>query len=300
MFDLRYHVVSLAAVFLALVLGVLLGVGISETGRVDEVERDAYEARIADLQERVQAAEAEDVGTERELRAAQEIVDRAYPALIADRLSGLRVARVYVGPAEDGAISSGVDKLLKDGGASGAPYLRALKVPIDPEGIERALEGRTEFARYDGVDRFSEIGAGLAEELLSEGDTPLWDALSSQLVLNEEGSGSRAPDAVVVARTVEPQQGETAALLAGFYKRLASGGIPVVAVEAVETKPTGVPSYRRQGLATVDSVDTRIGRLAAALVLGGSAPGSYGLKAGADRLLPQEIEPVQPATTASG
>src|SRR5918999_1536888 len=37
MFDLRYHVVSLAAVFLALVLGVLLGVGISETGRVDDV-----------------------------------------------------------------------------------------------------------------------------------------------------------------------------------------------------------------------------------------------------------------------
>jgi hypothetical protein len=300
MFDLRYHVVSLAAVFLALVLGVLLGVGISETGRVDEVERDAYEARIADLQERVQAAETEDVASERELRAAQEIVDRAYPALIAERLAGMHVARVYVGPVADGAISSGVDKLLKDGGASGSPYLRALKVPIDPDAIDRALEGRTEFARYDGVDRFSEVGAGLAEELLSEGDTPLWDALSSQLVLNEEGSGSRAPDAVVVGRTVEPQEGETAALLAGFYERLASGGVPVVAVEAVESRPTGVPSYRRQGLATVDSIDTRIGRLAAALVLGGAPPGSYGLKAGADRLLPREIEPVQPATTASG
>lgn len=300
MFDLRYHVVSLAAVFLALVIGILLGVGISETGRVDEVERDAYEARIADLQEGVQAAEAEDAASERERRAAEEIVDRAYPALIQDRLAGLRVARVYVGPAEEGAIRSGVDSLLTDGGASGSPYLRALKVPIDPDGIDRALGGRAEFARYDGVDRFSEIGAGLADELLSEGETPLWDTLSPQLVLNEEGSGRRAPDAVVVGRTVEPQQGETAALLAGFYKRLASGGVPVVAVEAVDSKPSGVPSYRRQGLATVDSIDTKVGRLAAALVLGGAAPGSYGVKDSAGRLLPREIEPVQPATTTSG
>ena len=300
MFDLRYHVVSLAAVFLALVIGILLGVGISETGRVDEVERDSYEARISNLQERVQAAEAEDVASQRERRAAQEIVDRAYPALIADRLAGLRVARIYVGPADDGAIVSGVDKLLKDGNASASPYLRALKVPIDPGAVERVLEGRAEFAQYDGVDRFSEVGAGLADELLFEGDTPLWDALSPQLVLNEEGSGKRAPDAVVIGRTVEPQQGETAALLAGFYKRLASGGIPVVAVEAADSKPSGVPAYRRQGLATVDAIDTRIGRLAAALVLGGAQPGSYGLKDSADRLLPRAIEPVQPPPTASG
>ena len=63
MFDLRYHVVSLAAVFLALVLGVLLGVGISETGRVDDVERDSYEARIRDLEGELEAAAEQDVAS---------------------------------------------------------------------------------------------------------------------------------------------------------------------------------------------------------------------------------------------
>lgn len=301
MFDLRYHVVSLAAVFLALVIGILLGVGISETGRVDTIERDSYEQRISDLEDEVHAAKAEDVSSERDRRAAQELIARAYPALMENRLAGMRVARIYVGPAGDGAIPSGVDALLADGGAGGAPYLRALKVPIDPDAIERALGGHPELVRYQGPDRFDELGAGLADELLSEGDTPLWDALSRQLVLNEEGSSQHPPDAVVVARTVEPQQGETAALLAGFYKRLASGGVPVVAVEAVETRPSGVPYYRRQGLATVDSIDTRTGRLAAALVLGGAPAGSYGVKDTADQILPQEIEPVQPpATTGAG
>jgi Copper transport outer membrane protein, MctB len=68
-------------------------------------------------------------------------------------------------------------------------------------------------------------------------------------------------------------------------------------VEATETRPSGVPFYRRQGLATVDSIDTRTGRLAAALVLAGAPTGSYGVKDTADQILPQEIEPVQPAAT---
>ena len=191
--------------------------------------------------------------------------------------------------------------MLADSDAGGAPYLRALKVPVDPDAIERALGGHPELVRYQGPDRFDELGAGLADELLSEGDTPLWDALSPQLVLNEEGSSQHAPDGIVVARTVEPQQGETAALLAGFYERLASGGVPVVAVEASETRPSGVPLYRRQGLATVDSIDTRAGRLAAALVLAGAPAGSYGVKDTAEQILPQEIEPVPPpATTGAG
>jgi Copper transport outer membrane protein, MctB len=300
-FDLRYHVVSLAAVFLALVIGILLGVGVSETGRVDKVERDSYEARISDLEGQLESARAADVASAREQRAAEEIVDRAYPALIDGRLDRKRIARLYIGPEGDGKISSSIDTLLSDAGAStSSPYLRALKVPIDPDAIMGALDGHAELARYAGPDRFDELGSALADELLGEGDTPLWDALSQQLVLNEEGSGRRPPDAVIIGRTVEPQQGETAALLAGFYKRLASSGIPVVAVEASDTDPSGVPTYRRDGLSTVDDVDTKVGRLAAALVLGGAQPGSYGIKQTADRLLPREIEPVQATTTAGG
>src|ERR671913_413621 len=56
MFDLRYHVASLAAVFLMLVVGILIGVGISGRGFVDDAERNRFNARIADLEEEVDAA----------------------------------------------------------------------------------------------------------------------------------------------------------------------------------------------------------------------------------------------------
>jgi len=38
MFDLRYHVASLTAVFLALVIGILVGVGIADRGLVDRAK----------------------------------------------------------------------------------------------------------------------------------------------------------------------------------------------------------------------------------------------------------------------
>src|ERR671913_482914 len=58
MFDLRYHVASLAAVFLMLVVGILIGVGISGRGFVDDAERNNFERKIAGLEEEVDAAKA--------------------------------------------------------------------------------------------------------------------------------------------------------------------------------------------------------------------------------------------------
>ena len=68
MFDLRYHVASLAAVFLALVIGILLGVGISGRGLVDKSE--LLHRRAEELgEERFRPAVFEDAGA---LRAARE------------------------------------------------------------------------------------------------------------------------------------------------------------------------------------------------------------------------------------
>ena len=296
MFDLRYHVVSLAAVFLALVLGVLLGVGISETGRVDDVERDSYEARIRNLERDLQAAAEQDLDAERKRKAADTIVAETYPILMEDRLAGKRIVTVFVGSADgNNAIRAGVRRMLADGGASGPFRFRELEVPVDADALEAELESRSELARFSG--RYEELGNELAQELIAGDDTPLWDALSPLLVGEEGGIGTLPPDAIVVARAAEPQQGETAALLAGFYGGLANGGVPAVGVETAESRPSAVPVYQRMSLASVDSIDTDVGRLAAALVLTGAPSGSYGVKESAENgILPTPVEPVSTTT----
>ena len=52
MFDLRYHVASLAAVFLALIIGILVGAGLATRTDVEGSERRVLQDRIKELQQR--------------------------------------------------------------------------------------------------------------------------------------------------------------------------------------------------------------------------------------------------------
>ena len=298
MFDLRYHVVSLAAVFLALVLGVLLGVGISETGRVDDVERDSYEARIADLQGRIDEAAEQDLANEGQQKAAETLFDEAYPLFMQDRLAGQRVVTVFVGKSSpDGAVRRGLERMLADGGASGPFRFRALDVPFDGKAIRGELGGHPDLARFSGPENYGELGEQLAKELVAGGDTPLWNALSPLIVGEEAGIGALPPDAVVVARTAEPQQAETAAVLEGFYRGLAGGGVPALGVEVTESDPSAIPAFEQASLSSVDALDTDVGRLAAAIVLAGGPSGNYGVKDTAeDGVIPTPVEPVETTT----
>jgi hypothetical protein len=105
MFDLRYHVASLAAVFLALIIGILVGVGISGKGFVSDSERSLFNQRIADLKSQLDSATKRGTDLARTQRAAQSFVQGAYPSLMDSRLSGSKVGLVFAGPV-DGQVRS--------------------------------------------------------------------------------------------------------------------------------------------------------------------------------------------------
>src|SRR5919108_2694610 len=138
MFDLRYHVASLAAVFVALLIGILVGVAMS--GKVDDAEKRSLRSDVNRLNAQLDAAGERRANVEREQKAFATFVKKAYPALIADRLRGLRIAIVFVGPI-DGALRRDIERAVEDGGSSGPVRIRALKVPIDPSRIDGELDG---------------------------------------------------------------------------------------------------------------------------------------------------------------
>src|SRR5438093_1080226 len=76
MFDLRYHVASLTAVFLALVIGILVGVGISDRGLVDTAKKNLLQHEVANLQARLDQASQQTASSKREQRAAQRYIAR--------------------------------------------------------------------------------------------------------------------------------------------------------------------------------------------------------------------------------
>jgi Copper transport outer membrane protein, MctB len=293
-FDLRYHVASLAAVFLALIIGILVGVGIASQTSVEESERRVLEERIADLQRSLETASADADLLRRQQDASAMYVERSYPAVMEGRLRGVRVALLFVGQA-DPDLQQAVTQTLEDAGGPGLARMHALQLPVDPEAVRVSLE------TDDGTTvQLDEIGRRLGAELVSGGETPTWDALSQMIVEDRLGGLDEEVDGIVIAHTARITHAPTARFVSGLYAGVAGSGVPAVGIERTNARPSRIAIYRGGGLSTVDSVDAPLGRVALAELLRGGAEGHYGLKSTAEDGSVPRIEPLPLAPLPGG
>jgi Copper transport outer membrane protein, MctB len=274
MFDLRYHVASLAAVFLALVIGIIVGVGIS--GPVDNEKTNLLKDRVASLQKQLDQSSQQSADRERERQAAQTFINETYPALVRNRLRGKQIAVVFVGSPDDD-IRLAVSQALTDAGAQQL-RLRALKVPIDVHQIDGTLASQPAADGLVGRSHLESLGRALGQELMLGGETPLWNSITDALVEERAGGNKTPADGVVVVRTVAPQRGGTSRFLLGLYSGLGSVGVPAVGVEQTDAAASATAVFRKADLSTVDDIDTPVGRLALVLLLAGQPSGQYGVK----------------------
>jgi hypothetical protein len=294
-FDFRYHVASLIAVFIALVIGILVGIGLSGKGFVSDAERRNLEASISELRNDRDAARAQLSELTREQAATAHYADQTYLALVRGRLEGKRIGVVFLGSVDQAADTAVTQAVRAAGGR--ILRLRALRVPIDDKAIERNIAKRPALADYAGADRLGNLGRDIGAELAIGGKTPLLDALGDVLLEEREGGGKPPVDGVVVSRPGPPQQGATHEFLMGLYRGLADAGVPAVGVERSGSATSAITAFSRGGLSTVDSVDTSAGRLALVLELAGASSGHYGVEATATSGL---LPPVAPLAAASG
>jgi hypothetical protein len=306
-FDLRYHVASLAAVFLALAVGILLGVAIS--GKVGEAEDSFRAAEVSRLNDRLRDEQERAVTATRRGEASEELLERAYPALMEERLAERRFALLFLGPVS-GRARSAVERTLSDAGSGDPVRMIALDVPLDVEEVDEALLADDELAAYaEEGDDFSSLGEDLGEELVAGGEIPLWSALSSLLVEERAGTSTVEVDgAIVVWSWLAPPTEDvdeadrvraTRSLLDGLLRGIETTGFPAVGVEAATSDDSAIDDYRRLGISSVDNVDTLAGRLALALLLAGGQPGHYGVKDSASDGVVPPIDSVPPPETGA-
>jgi hypothetical protein len=138
------------------------------------------------------------------------------------------------------------------------------------------------------------VGRDLGRELVTGGETPLWDVLEGDIVEERRGDFGEPVDGVVVIRTAEPQAAETSRFLAGLYEGPGSTGVPVVGVERARVEESAVPTFQRHSLSTVDGIDSELGSLALVLLLGGADAGDYGTRDTAEDGILPPIEPLPP------
>jgi hypothetical protein len=296
MFDLRYHVTSLAAVFIALLIGILVGVALASHG-LGNSERKGLEDDVRRAQKNAADAQAQVEALKQKNRGDSSFVDDTYNALMTDRLKDKRVAVLYVGSV-DHAIQGEIATAIKDAGGGTAARMYAVQVPIDAAAIEKRLGKSAALAKYAGSDHLRQLGQQLGRAFVTGGKMPIWSALHTMIVQEATprfGASRRPVDAVIVVRTADPQTGDSAPFVQGLYQGLGSAGVPAVGVAQSKNDFTAKPVFQQAKLSTVDDLDLDAGKLALAIVL--STPASradYGINA--DDLLP----PVTPVLTPSG
>jgi len=280
-FDFRYHALTLVAVFLALAVGLLLGVAIGDAGLVSSGEKKLRDSLKSDLR----AARAQSASLRDELADRDRYADEIYPFAVGGRLENRRIGIIALG-----SLTERTQKLVQSALRTSGGKLVSVSVvrePLQLQALARAAKG----TRYAGLDLAPDlvepfgrrIGAQyvLGGRLLARAQRALLRAVSGKL---------ERLDAVVLVKP-DGKLGEADAKVADAFERglvdgLTRYGTAVVGAQTLAASPSQIPWFRDRGLASVDNLDQSPGQAALVLLLAGGDRGAYGVSAGADGLLP--------------
>jgi len=286
MFDYRYHALSLAAVLLALMIGVLLGVAIGDSNLVSSAKNGI----VANLNSEVGASRRQAGKLQERLANEEAFANGLYPLAVHELLAGRQIGVVFIGESSD-RINSLVRAAVAQAGASVTTVV-AVREPLDVEGLEHEAAG-THYASLGAstelVERFGDL---IGRQLVSGGqlvDRELISRVRASLLSAFDGQLTRLEGLVVVraepAGMSAAQSESSAAFESGLLAGVAAVRVPAVGVELSDTNPSQIPWYQGKGLSSVDDLDTLAGQAALDYALAGDG-GSFGVKSTADSLLP--------------
>jgi len=283
MFDFRYHALSLAGVFIALVVGLLLGVAIGDKELVSSAREDIRDS----LRQDVRRADGERDAAKAGLAAERRYSEKAYPILTDGRLRRRKIGLVTLGATDVSADE--VRKWLDPSGAS-----LSLVAELDDDVDTKALAERARGTRYADVDKdpklVAELGRRAGIQMVTGGR--LVGELRNALLQSKSGEFGDLDGVIVVRPADKPKDKRHAerldAMQDGIVRGLAASGVRVVGVQHADTDPSQIGWYRDRELSTVDNIDETAGQAALVFVLAG-ADGAFGRRDGAQDLLPPVV-----------
>ncbi|TDB38955.1 MAG: hypothetical protein D9V44_04590 [Actinobacteria bacterium] len=289
MYNLRYHVASLVAVFLALTVGLVLGTVVAERGTLE----GQSSTLVADLQKQFAQIQKDNAdlrsGLERDRTFAEDVV----PALTAGSLDGKTIV-VLVNSGRSNGLSAAAKAIETAGGTAIVLTQESAGMGLDetiPEELPALLGGSFVGEAAPASDAFKDaVAEAVATELRRTGDRPVLDVLlKSGAISSDARSDFAGVDGCVLMTAFGGQPDDLAARVAGA---LGVHGATIVGAEAT-SQVTGVAAESvDRGFSALDNVDTPQGSFSLVWLLAGRASGYFGVGPGADA--------VYPAVTAGG
>jgi hypothetical protein len=293
-FDFRYHALSLAAVLIALAVGLLLGVAIGDANLVSNAETKVVNGLRANLD----GARDQAATLRAQLDFRNEYEAAAYAQLVGGRLNGGRIGIVFLGSPSD-QMNALVRSALQSTGGQ-VVLVAVVRDPPDLSSVGAAAAPGRYAALASDPALVQPFGLRVGVQLVEGGK--LLDRVAAPLLSTYNGTLEPAGGltGVVVVRASGTPTGAAEVEQTAFEDGLAAGlvgsGVPVVGAETTTTNPSEIPWYTEQNISSVDDVDDLAGRTALVEALAG-ARGAFGQKSTATSgLLPQTIPQTIPVT----
>lgn len=280
--DFRAHVVSLVAVFLALGLGIIIGLGMGgqslvswERAVVQRLEGDFKQLRTQNVA--LATANQQLTAT---VQADNQFAEQAGPLLVAGKLNGSRI--VVISSRSDLDLTP-LLAMLRSAGAA-VPAVLTLTGPITPP-QQTALQAALG-TQATGSALWAQAVRRIADALALGRDTAFIQTLASDGIVRVQGTlAGQSQGAVLVAGAASGTDPLARIAMVPLAQDLSQDGIPVVGGGASTDATAAVPVFAGSGVSTVDDLNQGTGQIAAVFVLSG-ASGHFGVGADAQAAVP--------------
>jgi hypothetical protein len=234
--DLRYHLISLISVFLALAIGILLGVAMADRGVVS----NRVQAEITSIQQQLDRQQREIARRDEQIADKDATLEGMSEVMISDSLQGKDVALV-AGPFADTDVSGAVQSDLSEAGANITTF-ETLEIPSPDE--------------ITGQELTTQLTSGYADDFA--GQVLGFDSEESEFpeIVIFVGGGKIPPDA----------QPGTLQALRNVQRRVfdiwLDAGARVIGAEPTVAGRSEVSFFQNAGVPSVVNADQPAGRAA--------------------------------------
>ncbi len=280
MFDIRYHIASLIAVFLALTAGILLGSVIVDKGVLVEQQKalvESLEARHNDLQEKNRLLNQENNSLKKFQAEALSAINGT--------LKEEQIAVIVTGDILD-EDQNDLRQMFEQAGASTSfVTTNTLLKKFKDGNVRKKL---STFFPETGLSReelWTKVLERTAIEIVTPSDKAFLAELSDLGVISVRATDNLPAEQVVLFGGTRTKKSEVLEIDVPLIQQLKGLGTRVIGVERSEVKTSYIETYQKEEISTVDNVDQIAGKIALVYVLSGQ-DGRFGIKPSAEKLMP--------------
>jgi len=295
MLDTRNLIITSVSIFLALMVGVLVGVGITQQPQleklsarfqqdVQKIQQDVRKAR-----EDIADAHANQQKTEAVLENERRFLKLLLPVIVDSRLANRRVALLQTSGLKDFSFKDPLTRAIQQAGGTVTVtvVIRPEIMQLKDDALNKVLTA-LEVGPIAPEQAVPKLCRQLTKSVLEKDPANRLRVLVDSGCVEVTGAGDSPVDSLVLIGGSEKGGADnTASIDLPILAVCRELGKRCVAAEPEKVAVSFMGPYQTEKVTTVDNVDTLMGQICVVYALAG-ATGNFGVKDTADALLPPD------------